>query len=87
MTFKNYLIEITKAQATIDKLDKIIKRERAAYIKHYPYDRYAPRDLNFLTPKQREELHQAKLALPSYGEEATAAKKRIQARIKARKQK
>lgn len=77
----------SSAEKTIAKLDKLIQKRRKEHEgKISKYD-IPLQDFEYLTPKEREEMHQAKLALPSSGELVSQAKQRIQARIKARKQK
>lgn len=86
MTFSDYIKEKKKDPTeTINRLDKLIKKRRADHEKKISVYDLPLQDFEYLTTKERKEMHQAKLSLPGQGELVKQAKERIQARIKARK--
>lgn len=75
-------------EQVIDHLHKIAQARRNSSV--YANGGFFPEtvcfaDFDFLTHEEHEELHQAFLALPSFAEERSAARKRIAERIAKRK--
>ena len=75
-------------EETLDHLHEIAVKRRNESI--YANGSFFPEsvalaDFQFLTSEEHEQMHQAFLALPTFGEERLAARKRIAARIAARK--
>ena len=70
----------------IDRIGKIIHARKADWSAANPKLEYVPFDTDFLTPEERSELHEAKMLLPSSGDLAQQASKRLRAKLSARKE-
>jgi hypothetical protein len=77
-------------ESITSKIDEIVARGKKRAEDHYkdhqfPSDDSARTDMDFLTKEEKQELHELKQKLPTYDEEAEAAKNRIKERVNARK--
>jgi len=75
------------SELTFDDIGNLIRERRSAQddgVDYIPPELLKP-DLAYLTEAERERLLELKLALPSFGEEALAARERLKKRMAARR--
>lgn len=75
--------EIDKIQAINARISQIEKRTQARLLSCSPTFRIGLHVMDVMTEDEKNELHQLKMSLPLFGEEACAAHQRIIERIKS----